>query len=75
LFKQAWFAFVLCDGIAVFHFVQNVFPKPRDCRLISLRRLPRWAPYPKSSKQTLRVHLAFLTLIRSIKQACFASSH
>jgi hypothetical protein len=27
LFKQAWFAFVLCDGIAVFHFVQNVFPK------------------------------------------------
>ncbi len=40
-----------------------------------IRRLPRWAPCPKPFKQTLRVRLAFLTLIRSIKQACFASSH
>jgi hypothetical protein len=33
------------------------------------------APYPKPFKQTLRVCLAFLMLIRSIKQACFAASH
>jgi uncharacterized protein YhhL (DUF1145 family) len=32
-------------------------------------------PYPKPFKQTLRVCLAFLMLIRSIKQACFAASH
>jgi hypothetical protein len=30
---------------------------------------------PKPFKQTRRVCLAFLTLIRSIKQACFAASH
>jgi uracil DNA glycosylase len=32
-------------------------------------------PYPKPFKQTRGVCLAFLTLIRSIKQACFAASH
>jgi hypothetical protein len=32
-------------------------------------------PYPKPFKSKLRLLLAFLTLIRSIKQACFAASH
>jgi uncharacterized protein YhhL (DUF1145 family) len=32
-------------------------------------------PYPKPFKIKLRLLLAFLTLIRSIKQACFAASH
>jgi hypothetical protein len=32
-------------------------------------------PYPKPFKSKLRLLLAFLTLIRSIKRACFASSH
>ena len=31
--------------------------------------LPRWAPYPKPSKQTLRVRLAFLLLVCLLKQA------
>jgi hypothetical protein len=32
-------------------------------------------PYPKPFKSKLRLLLAFLMLIRSIKQACFAASH
>ena len=36
---------------------------------------PKWRPYPKLFNETLRVSLAFFTLIHSIKQACFASSH
>ena len=47
----------------------------RDCRLISFADFLGGDPYPKPFKQTLRVRLAFLTLIRSIKQACFAASH
>jgi len=48
-------------GTAVFHFVQNVF--------LGID------PYPKPFKIKLRLLLAFLTLIRSIKRACFAASH
>jgi hypothetical protein len=33
------------------------------------------ALYPKPFKSKLRLLLAFLTLIRSIKRACFAASH
>jgi hypothetical protein len=36
---------------------------------------PEWRPYPKLFNEPLRVSLPFFTLIRSIKQACFAASH
>jgi len=52
------------------HLTQSLSNK-RDCRFsLRSKRLPKRAPYPKPFKQTLRVRLAFLTLIRSIKQAC-----
>ena len=42
---------------------------------VALRRHPRGSLLPKPFKSMLRMLLTFLTLIRSIKQACFAASH
>ena len=42
---------------------------------VALRRHPGSALLPKPFKSMRGMLLAFLTLIRSIKQACFAASH
>ena len=65
---------VKANETAVFHFVQNVFPKASGLSAHFIRRLPRWAPYPKPFKQTLRVRLAFLLLVCLRKQAFATAS-